>query len=85
MSTKGINVERIRRFASSLTRGDIAMLANSIEFRGTDAGFKERLPQALSSSYDADRSGRLLALIRGLNEAELIWLCENHDEVMHRR
>ena len=85
MSTKGINIERIRRLAAALDGGDITMLANAIEFCGTAPGFKELLPDALGTAYDADRKGRLRPLVRALSEAELIWLCQNHAEIMHRR
>jgi hypothetical protein len=85
MSTKSVNIERIRRFASPLNDGDVAMLVTAVEFCGTDAGLKERLSEGLRSARDAYRKGRLLPLIRNLTEAELVWFCENHADVMHRR
>jgi hypothetical protein len=71
--------------ADGVTEGDVAMLANAIQFCGDEPGFKPRLAATLEKAYDYDRKQRLLSLVRKLNEAELIWLCENRVDLTRRK
>jgi hypothetical protein len=85
MSNASINVDRIRRLARRFTDGDVALLANAIQFCSEEPGCKGRLFGTLKLARDLDRSRRLKSLVRKLNETELIWLCENHADLARRK
>lgn len=85
MSKTSINSDLVGRLAAKLTEGDVAMLANAIQFCGDEPGFKARLPGTLDQADDVDRQRRLQSLVRKLNEAELVWLCENHADLTRRK
>jgi hypothetical protein len=85
MSKTSVNVDRVRRLAGGITEGDVAMLSNAIQFCGDEPGFKTRLAGTLEQGYDYDRKRRLQSLLQKLNEAELVWLCENHADLTCRK
>ena len=85
MGESSINTEHVRRVAATVNAGDVAMLANAIEFCGSEPGFKGRLPGSLEGAYDQERVSRLRSVIRRLSEPELIWLCENHTELTRKK
>ena len=85
MDDSSVDTEHVRRVAATLSAGDVAMLANAIEFCGSKPGFKGRLTGTIAGAYDRERVSRLQSLIRKLSESELVWLCENHGELTRRK
>jgi hypothetical protein len=80
-----MNRKRVERLATSLIKGDIPMLSRVVDYCGGFGGgaFKDALVVALERSRDP-RSEWLGPVVKQLEETEILWLCENGENIRRR-
>ena len=76
-----VNREKVEKLRAFLFPGDVDHLWHAVEFCGGFAGqpFKGLLISTLKAGYDDARTSRLAAVIKRLNEAEILWLCDHSE------
>jgi hypothetical protein len=79
MKKVNINIDHIQGLAKSLDHDDLNMLVTVVDYLGEIPGLQARLLVTLDRSYDHDRAKRIQTIVRKLNDAEVIWLCDNAD------